>query len=359
MNEKLNIEDDIPKSTPTKGLVFASDSNKIWLRFLIRNWLLILIFCLIGGAIGYFYSKKQVILYESYLTFSLDDGASSGRSSGYSSLIAQFGLGSSDNNLFSGDNILEVVTSRKILESTLLSVDTIKGKPYTFIDYLNGLYSKHSASADQSQKSKIITFPPGLERKDFTYAQDSVLYFTYLKIRTNFISALRPDKKLSIYQIKFRSPEERFTKVFTEKVLSETVKFYTELKSKKSKETLNSLEQRIISLRGSLNSSISSKASTQDANLNPAFAASQVPLQKQQVDIQVFGGAYAEIYKNLELARFQFLQNIPLVQVIDGVNYPMNRIKPNTIKNIFIGGLLALLFMIFSLTLFHLFSKKK
>ena len=50
-------------------------------------------------------------------------------------------------------------------------------------------------------------------------------------------------------------------------------------------------------------------------------------LQKKQVDISVYGGAYGELFKNLELARYQYLKDIPLLQVIDEPRYPMKKIK--------------------------------
>ena len=67
-------------------------------------------------------------------------------------------------------------------------------------------------------------------------------------------------------------------------------------------------------------------------NINTAFANAQIPLLKEQSNTQVYGAVYAEMFKNLEMARFQYLKSIPLMQVIDAADYPMRKIKQGKLK---------------------------
>jgi hypothetical protein len=147
------------------------------------------------------------------------------------------------------------------------------------------------------------------------------------------LKASKPDKKLNRYEVFFTSPEERFTKIFTDRLIEEARAFYSELKTKRSREILGILEQRVAQTRLNLNNSITSRAAVQDADLNPAFQEAQAQLQKKQVDISAYGGAYGELYKNLEIARYQYLKSVPLLQVIDGAEYPMKRIKKSRLFN--------------------------
>lgn len=94
-------------------------------------------------------------------------------------------------------------------------------------------------------------------------------------------------------------------------------------------------------MKGKLDATISSKASTEDANLNTAFAGATVPLLKEQSNTEVYGAAYAEMFKNLEMARFQYLKSIPLMQIIDAANYPMKKIKISKLKAALIFGVVA------------------
>jgi hypothetical protein len=47
------------------------------------------------------------------------------------------------------------------------------------------------------------------------------------------------------------------------------------------------------------------------------------------------------MFKNLELARFQYLKSIPLMQVIDNADYPMKKIKMGKLKTAIIFSVIA------------------
>jgi hypothetical protein len=292
------------------------------LKVLKKKWGLFLLLGVVFAALGFFYATLKQPVYESRLTFALDDGGGESGVSDAISLASQFGInigGSGGNHVFGSDNIIEIMVSRRVVERTLLSVDTFDNKPYTLIGYyLDKITGK--------KKVDKINFPVGFDKTSLTYSQDSVLYLVYQDFIKNKIVADRPDKKLNIYQVKVTSPDEKFTKVFTDKLVAETNAFYTEICSKKAKETLVLLEQRVESMKGNLSSSITEKALSQDANINPALTVIQAPIQQQQADIQVYGAAYTELFKSLEMARYQYLKGIPLMQIIDAADYPMRKV---------------------------------
>jgi hypothetical protein len=178
-----------------------------------------------------------------------------------------------------------------------------------------------------------------------SYLQDSLLYEVYQDIAKNYLSATRPDKKVGIYEVRMLSLNEKFTKVFTDRIVEATSNFYTEITGKKDKETLEILEQRVASLKGNASSSIESRAATQDANINPAFAQAQAPIIKQQFNIQSYGKAYEEMFKTLEMARYQYLKKIPLLQIIDKADYPMKKIKLSSLKAAFYFTIITVLLL--------------
>ena len=102
-------------------------------------------------------------------------------------------------------------------------------------------------------------------------------------------------------------------------------------------------------MKGDLNSSISNRATLQDVNVNPAFSAAQVPVLKQQTNIQVYSAAYGEMFKNLEVARFQYLNEIPLMQIIDPADYPMKKIKMGKLKTGIIFSVVSFFLLLFIL----------
>jgi hypothetical protein len=295
----------------------------------LKKWWVFLSVGILSGVGGIIYATFQKPVYKSKLTFALNDNGG-GSMSGLVGIASQFGLNIGEGNeIFSGDNILEIMKSRKMVESVFLSTDTFSGKPYTLIQY----YLNSGGLEPRQTKKNQVSFPIGQAKSTFTYLQDSVLYANYKIFAEKYLSAQRPDRKLDIFEVNVSSASEKFSKVFTDRLVSETGRFYIQIRSQKAKQTFEILEGQMMQMKGGLNASISDKAVSQDANLNPALAVTQVPIQKQQTNIQVYGTAYAELFKNLELARFQYLNEIPLMQIIDAADYPMERIKTSRLKS--------------------------
>ncbi|UAY52253.1 Wzz/FepE/Etk N-terminal domain-containing protein [Ferruginibacter albus] len=300
-------------------------------NFIVKKIWLFLAVGLISAIGGIVYASLKKPAYQSNLVFALDDGGAESGLSGALSLAAQFGvnLGGDGKNVFIGDNILEIMKSRRIVESVLLSVDTFDNKPYTMIGYYFTITDyKKSAKGNAAN----VDYLPGITKENLSYLQDSILLNTYNIFVRDYITAERPDRKLNIYNVNVTSLNEKFTKDFTDKLITKTNEFYVDICSKKSRQTLEILEDRVAYMKGNMDQSISNKADIQDANLNPAFSKGQVPVLKQQLNMQTYGGAYAELFKNLELARYQYLKQIPLMQIIDGADYPMKRIKMSRLK---------------------------
>ncbi len=322
-------------------------SVRKWVIHLLKRWIIIAPIVIISGLLGITYSIFTKAKYESRLTFALEESGGGGLS-GALNLAAEFGLNlGSSSSIFSGDNILQIITSRRVIENVLLSFDSTSKNKRTIAQYL--LDIKRSSN-DNKKPSRIdsINFPANKNRKSFSYLEDSVLYILYEQDILNNLIAQRPDKKLGTFEIKFTSTDEEFSKIFTERLMQETIEFYTELRSGKSRQTLEILENRVAMLRGDVNSTITSRSKYQDANLNPAFAESQAPLQQKQVDLTAYSGAYAELFKNLELARYQFLQDVPLLQIIDDVKYPLKRLKKG---KLFMGILFSMISGILSISI--------
>lgn len=325
------------------GIPNVIDDLQKGVNFILRRWWLFAIAGFLAGVIGFFYAGSQKPTFKSHLTFALDDDNNS--MGGILSLASQFGLNFGSSSIFSGDNILDIMTSRRMVEGVFLSVDTFNAKPYTLIEY----YLEVSDARKNNKRMENIHFPLGQLRNTYNYQQDSLLYKVYEDFSKNDMVAQRPNRKQSIYEVSVTTPNEKLTKIFTDRIVSETNNFYIDIRTKKAKETLDVLEGRTSMIKSNLNSSISNKAAIQDVNINPAFSAAQVPLQKQQANIQVYGAAYGEMFKNLELARFQYLNSIPLMQIIDPADYPMEKIKMSRLKTsvIWAFGICFLILFIF------------
>ncbi len=328
-----------------------------FIKYLFSKWWLFLIVGVLAGVLGIWYATVQKVKYESRLTFSLQDNNGSALG-GALGLAAEFGFsvgGSSD--VFSGDNILEIITSRRIVQRVLLSTDSTGSKRRTFADYYLDV-TGYREKLSKNPRLKNISFPVGQAKATYSYLQDSVLFNIYSGIKLSELVAAKPDKKLGIYELKYKGPEERFTKLFTDRLITNTSDFYTELRSKRSKQMLDVLEQRVAAMKGSLGGAITSRAAIQDANVNPAYASAQAPVQMRQSDITVYGAAYTELFKNQELARLQYLKDLPLLQIVDDCEYPMKKIKTGRLTSAITFALLATLLTVAILMIKRLFKNE-
>ncbi|HMO61092.1 MAG TPA: Wzz/FepE/Etk N-terminal domain-containing protein [Ferruginibacter sp.] len=344
-------------ATNMSASVITTFNLPVIIKFLLKKWLFFVLAGIIGGICGILYAISEKPVYESRLTFALDAGANDIGLSGAMNLAAQFGFGfGSNQSMFEGDNILEILKSRRIIEEVLLSAEDFNGKRYTLAEYYLNISGLKNALAKKAHL-KNLSFPERLNKASFSYIQDSVLNNIFLDFKNKHIYAGRPDKKLSVYEIRIKSPDEKFTKVFTDRLIEAASNFYTEITSRKDRETLEILEQRVASLKSNVSSSIDTKASTQDANVNPAFVAAQSPVLKQQFNMQAYGEAYKEMFKTLEMARYQYLKKIPLLQIIDSADYPMRKIKLGKLKTGALFAVAATLIMLLVFWLKYIFRK--
>lgn len=315
---------------------------------LLKKWKTFLLVCVSAGMLGIFIAWLTPPQYESRLSFALDAGMSESGFSGAMNLASQLGFGfGGSGSLFEGDNIIEIIKSRRMIEKVLLTADTFNNQYRTLADFyieVTGYRNK----LESKSRTKGIQYPAGIAKTSLTYLQDSILNVVYIEMVKECITASRPDKKLSIYELKVKTPNEKLSKVFTDRLTEEAGAFYTEITSKKDRETVELLEQRVDSLKKSVGSSIISKAETQDANLNPAFSIAQTNSQYQQYNIMAYGEAYKELFKNLEMAKYQYLKKIPLLQIIDNADYPMEKIRLSKAKMaIYFSSIAFLLTLLF------------
>ncbi|HEU0065017.1 MAG TPA: Wzz/FepE/Etk N-terminal domain-containing protein, partial [Flavisolibacter sp.] len=94
---------------------------KSFSHHLIKRWWLILLFALIGAIIGVVYFNLQKPKYEAISTFILEEKQSG--MGGLSSIASQFGFDvgglTGGGSLFAGDNILDILVSKKVVIEVL------------------------------------------------------------------------------------------------------------------------------------------------------------------------------------------------------------------------------------------------
>lgn len=315
-----------------------------WWKFLMSHWIIILIFGLVGASIGLTSSLLTKPKYTATLSFALIEKSGGG---GLADLASSFGLGGlmgGDNGAFSGDNLLEIIQSRYAIEQTLLTPVNYNGEKknlveiYIEINKLRNDWLKNTKNTEL----KNLSFPIGEQRETFTRTQDSVLYSIYNDIvSTKALMVVRKNKKISIVNVTYVSTNEFFSKIFVEKLMDETYRFYSETRTLQSRSNINMMQAKADSIKNLYESALYKSAGYSQININTALQFAAVPKIKQENNAQLYATVYAEVLKNLETLKLDLARETPIVQIIDTPRMPLKKSRLGKAKGIIYGGILG------------------
>jgi hypothetical protein len=330
-------------------------------KYLFSKWKIILLVGVLGGAVGFIYACFKKDVYTAQLNFALQDDNSSG-GGGFGSALgiaSQFGinLGTSAGGAFSGDNLMEVMKSRYIIENTLLADVDVDGKRQTLAE----LYISFNKLRDDWEKDKLpyknVRFLPGSDRSKFTVEQNSLLGSFYRAINKKMLTIDKLDKKVSIIAVKFESNDELFSKNFVEVLVKNVSDFYIASKTKKTVQNVNILQRQTDSIRRELNAAITGVALSTDVNPNPnpSLQIIKVPSARRQVDVQADQAILTQLVANLELAKITLRKETPLIQVIDRPILPLDRQSLGKVSAFIFGAVLGLFVCSFFLLVYKIY----
>lgn len=307
-----------------------------WFRYFLSKWVFIVSLGIVGGVIGFVYAYLSKPIFTAELTLALDD---KGRGGGaYAGIASQFGidLGGESGGAFAGDNNIELIKSRRLIEETLLTPVTIDGQRQTLI---NRYISSNQLSENLGLKG--LSFLPDENPDSFPFTKDSVLFVIYKKIKKSDIYVARLDKKLSIITLNITSEDPYFAKCFADKLIENATAFYIGTKTQKSRKNVDILEYRLDSVKRELNKELYGAAVNKDMNTNVVRAIGGIQSKRKEMNIQVLATMYTELVKNMEMAKFILLKEEPMIQIIDRPKFPLESKQPGKLVSMILGGIIA------------------
>lgn len=324
---KTDSPDQISNELSFKEVI---EKVKFWITYLKSKWLLILLFGVISGVVGFVYAWKKKPIYSGNLTFVLEEDKSTVGNglAGALGIAGSLGIdiGGAGSGAFSGANLIELMKSRTLIQKALMHPISVDKSNESLADYLIellGLYNSDTVTK--------IKFPPFTNAEKFTIKQDSLINILWDKIVSpgGILTVSQRDKKISIITVQSQSESELFAKVFTEVIAQVVSDFYIETKSKKAKQNLEMLEKQTDSVRSELNKAITGVAiaSDQTYNLNPALNVKRTPSLQKQIDVQTNTAVLTQLVPNLEMAKLSLYKETPLIQIIDRPVYPLSKKK--------------------------------
>ena len=319
-----------------------------------KKWIIIAV-AVLGGIFGFIYAINKKITYTAFYSFTV--GGSSNSSGGISNITALLGMGGGSMDAFSGDNVLELLKSKTLMQNTLLTPCVYNGDTITFMEYalicdsVRVMCEKGVVERKDDRVSICdVHYPVGQSRETFSREQDSILMEKTNAILEKNVSTFRRDKKLSYMEYGFSYGDEGFAKKFSAAHLAEATKFYENTKTKLTRENLESFQSQADSVRTQLDRALSRRAAYLDGNRNASGQFVSAHAQKLEMDVQILATTYAEMMKNIQVLKLDLARQTPLIQIIDSPVLPLANDKTRKLKSIaiagFAGGFLSCLFFI-------------
>lgn len=309
----------------------------------------------LGLAASFLYPPK----YNATLSFAVQENDKVG---GLSSLANQFGisLGAGGGGIFGGDNIYEILISRKMIDKALLEPVVINGKRDNLVNLYLTTYKINKNWATSDKKFvRELKFPVDQKRETFSRSQDSIMMKLFKRITSDQLEVTKRDKKLSIGDVAFLSKNEVLSKLFVENLMNEASRYYVESNTKITRINYNALKRQTDSVKIEYDRAISEKAYMSDNNLNAVRQSANISIIKKQTDIQVSIAAYSEMKKNLEILKMSLVRQTPLIEIIDKPIFPLKKYRIGKLIGPGVGGLIGGLLSLMYLSISYYVSKLK
>lgn len=318
------------------------------LSYLLKRWCILVVAAIVAGALGYLKAKKTEPVYSADISFVLStDQKDRGNFGGLASQLGFDGMTSSPDNIFSGDNIIELFKSRKLIREALLSVvDSVSRQ--TLINYIAqhqydtlykklGPFNQNPGSYSNAQKKLL--------RSITAYAAKSFMVF-------------KRDKKLAFYIISSSSADPKVALYLSRYMLYQTSRYFIETKTSVAASSVQLLQHEADSIARVLSNIYSSTAAMNDRtyNLNPSITVQRSGSQFNQAKVVAFSAAYTEVMRNLEVSKINLQKETPLYRIIDEPELPLLPVRVSALRYSLLGAVVGFFLMVLVLAGINLYK---
>ena len=284
-------------------------------NYFISMYKVVLYITLTCTILGFLYGKFQPSSYKATSTFIVEDKSGRG-AGGLSGLASQFGIDAGGltgggAGLFDGDNVLEIIKSRGIIEKVLLTKMDNAANGQTIADYYIQISDFKSAFESKNINTKSLNFIGLTEGAKHTVLQDSILFILYNEVSKN-LTVEKRNKKSTIITLQVSSPDQVFSKTFAEELIKQTSDLYVDIKTGNLSKSISKIQKKADSLQNSL-----------VGIYQNSFQINMSRNDLSERDKTFSSTLYAEVVKNLETLKLSLINQTPVIQVIDTPKLPL------------------------------------
>ena len=284
-------------------------------NYFISMYKVVLYITLTCTILGFLYGKLQPSSYKATSTFIVEDKSGRG-AGGLSGLASQFGIDAGGltgggAGLFDGDNVLEIIKSRGIIEKVLLTKIDNASSPQTIADYYIQISDFKLAFESKNINTKSLNFIGLTEGAKHTVLQDSILFILYNEVSKN-LTVEKRNKKSTIITLQVSSPDQVFSKTFAEELIKQTSDLYVDIKTGNLSKSISKIQKKADSLQNSL-----------VGIYQNSFQINMSRNDLSERDKTFSSTLYAEVVKNLETLKLSLINQTPVIQVLDTPKLPL------------------------------------
>ena len=315
--------------------------------YLFKNKFRIIRFSFLFVVLGVVYAFVSDTKYTADLTFVVEEEGSGGSLGAMSGIASQFGfdIGGSSSATFSQQNILELLSSRGVIESALMQRAKINGKTDFLIEHyieIDKIKDTWAASDD----FKGVSF-----HDKISFIHDSISGIIWQEIIENNLTVELKSEEANIITLSYISLNQEFAKEFVEKLINEMSKMYIAHQTAQANKTLDFLQDRADSVFSELVIAEQQLAKVKDINQRIIKVTGRLKELQLMREVEVLNAMYLELVKNLELSKITLLNKTPIINIIDEPILPLEEDKISKIVagllGGFLGGFLSVCFFIF------------
>jgi hypothetical protein len=317
MNNENKAEENNIKYILIQLLIFVPFLKKEWKKIVVG----VLLGLMLGVGIEYKRNKERTVTSKIIFLLENDTGGGAG---GLADIASSLGLGgaSTGSSMFSGENFQELLKTKIIYRKALLTKVKYGNKE----DLFGNIFLRHCQLKD-NEWSKL---PPQF----FTYqfkntnlsalsAEDKNLLNTiYMYLKDNTI-VKQNNSKSSFQTLSVQTRNDTLSYVWSKLFLKTVTDYYIETKTKKSKELLVVMENRVDSLQSALYYTQGKLANYNDQNQQIIFQRARIIAERLQMTSSQLQGLYFEASRSLDNLRFSLVKEAPLLTIIEDTELPI------------------------------------
>jgi len=318
-----------------------------------KQFKLLILAALVGGGLGLGYNWIKSVRYTAEITFIVEENKNMGGGL-LSALGGQLGfdigsLGGSGNGILSGDNVLELLKSRSMMTTCLMTPYSTDSS-FTLADKYADIYKLRSQWAKSKEVGREVFFGKADQNSRL---QDSLMKVIVKRIEEKQLSIYKPDKKLGFFKVSVNTKDELLSKLIAERIIKIATDFYIDARTGRLKKNIDRLQGRTDSLEAVLNKRTYSATAENRLmlNANPAFIDQPVTREISEREKIMMGTIYAELMKNLEISKTALIQETPAVQIVDHASLPLENDRKKWYIHLFWGLLAGFGLMLMGITL--------